>query len=71
MGSKKKILNFKIQNLKIKCRKLAESNGKKIVVIFIFLCMHFILFAMFEEKKNSKFKIRKFKRQKERKRKLA
>jgi hypothetical protein len=68
---KKKNLNFKIRKLKIKCGKLAESNGKKIVVIFIFLCMHFILFAMFEEKKIqiSKFKIRKFKKQKERKKK--
>ena len=80
MSSKKekKNLNFKIRKLKIKCEKLAESNGKQIVVIFTFLCMHFILFAMFEEKtnsnfeiQNSKFKIRKFKRQKERKRKLA
>ena len=73
MGSKKKNSNFKIPKLKIKCRKLVESNGKKIVVIFIFLCMDFILFAMFEEKKIqiSKFKIRKFKKQKERKRKLA
>jgi hypothetical protein len=59
MGSKKKKkkLNFKIRKLKINCGKLAESNGKKIVVIFTFLCMHFILFAMFEEKKNSNFEI--------------
>ncbi len=59
MGSKKKKknFNFKIRKLKIKCGKIAESNGKKIVVIFIFLCMHFILFAMFEEKKNSNFEI--------------
>jgi hypothetical protein len=72
-GFKKKFLNFKIRKLKINCGKLAETNGKKIVVIFIFLCMHFILFAMFEEKtiQISKFKIRKFKKQKERKRKLA
>jgi hypothetical protein len=59
-------LNFKIRKLKIKCGKLAESNGKKIVVIFIFLCMHFILFAMFEEKKfkfrNSKLENSKNKR---------
>jgi hypothetical protein len=78
MGSKKKNSNFKIRKLKIKCGKLAKSNRKKIVVIFIFLCMDFILFAMFEKTKNSnfeiqnsKFKIRKFKKQKERKRKLA
>ena len=55
---KKKI---QISKLKIKCRKLVESNGKKIVVIFIFLCMHFILFAMFEEKK---IQISKFKKKK-------
>ena len=61
----KKKKKFKFQNSKIKkkkCRKLAES----IVVIFIFLCMHFILFAMFEEKKfkfqNSKLENSKNKR---------
>ena len=57
MGSKKKNSNFKIRKLKVKCGKLAESNGKKIVVIFIFLCMDFILFAMFEKTKNSNFEI--------------
>ena len=38
-------------------RKTSRVQWEKIVVIFIFFCMDFILFAMFEKTKNSNFEI--------------